>query len=41
MQVQSVAQLGVQLLLFTLGLEFSMSKLRAVRKCVRACVVCV
>jgi Kef-type K+ transport system membrane component KefB len=26
-----VAQLGVQLLLFTLGLEFSMSKLRAVR----------
>ena len=26
-----MAQLGVQLLLFTLGLEFSMSKLRAVR----------
>lgn len=30
-QVQSVAQLGVSLLLFTLGLEFSLSKLRAVR----------
>ncbi|PSC72593.1 K(+) efflux antiporter 4-like isoform A [Micractinium conductrix] len=30
-QVQSVAQLGVQLLLFTLGLEFSITKLRAVR----------
>jgi Kef-type K+ transport system membrane component KefB len=30
-QVQSVAQLGVQLLLFTLGLEFSPAKLRAVR----------
>ncbi|KAK9821251.1 hypothetical protein WJX74_001923 [Apatococcus lobatus] len=30
-QVESLAQLGVQLLLFTLGLEFSMSKLRAVR----------
>lgn len=30
-QVQSVAQLGVQLLLFSLGLEFSLSKLRAVR----------
>ncbi|KAI3427997.1 hypothetical protein D9Q98_006384 [Chlorella vulgaris] len=30
-QVQSVAQLGVQLLLFTLGLEFSLTKLRAVR----------
>jgi Kef-type K+ transport system membrane component KefB len=29
-QVQSVAQLGVQLLLFTLGLEFSVSKMRAV-----------
>ena len=26
-----MAQLGVQLLLFTLGLEFSMAKLRAVR----------
>lgn len=31
LQVQSVAQLGVQLLLFTLGLEFSLTKLRAVR----------
>ena len=30
-QVESLAQLGVQLLLFTLGLEFSMAKLRAVR----------
>lgn len=30
-QVESLAQLGVQLLLFTLGLEFSLSKLRAVR----------
>jgi Kef-type K+ transport system membrane component KefB len=30
-QVQSVSQIGVQLLLFTLGLEFSLSKLRAVR----------
>ena len=30
-QVQSVAQLGVHLLLFTLGLEFSLTKLRAVR----------
>lgn len=30
-QVQSLAQLGVQLLLFGLGLEFSLSKLRAVR----------
>ncbi|KAL4443410.1 hypothetical protein ABPG75_011147 [Micractinium tetrahymenae] len=30
-QMQSVAQLGVQLLLFTLGLEFSLTKLRAVR----------
>ncbi len=30
-QVESLAQLGVQLLLFTLGLEFSMTKLRAVR----------
>ena len=29
--MESLAQLGVQLLLFTLGLEFSMSKLRAVR----------
>ena len=31
MQVQSLAQLGVQLLLFTLGLELRASKLRAVR----------
>lgn len=31
LQVQSVAQLGVHLLLFTLGLEFSLTKLRAVR----------
>ncbi|KAK9819825.1 hypothetical protein WJX72_002802 [[Myrmecia] bisecta] len=30
-QVESLAQVGVQLLLFTLGLEFSMAKLRAVR----------
>ena len=30
-QVQSMAQLGVQLLLFTLGLEFSVAKLRVVR----------
>lgn len=30
-QVQSVSQIGVQLLLFTLGLEFNLSKLRAVR----------
>lgn len=30
-QVESLAQVGVQLLLFTLGLEFSLSKLRAVR----------
>lgn len=29
--MESLAQLGVQLLLFTLGLEFSMAKLRAVR----------
>ena len=29
--MESLAQLGVQLLLFTLGLEFSLSKLRAVR----------
>ena len=27
-QVQSVAQLGVQLLLFSLGLEFSLAKLQ-------------
>jgi predicted Kef-type K+ transport protein len=48
-QVESLAQVGVQLLLFTLGLEFSLSKLRAVRsvallgecsipvRCERAC----
>ncbi len=30
-QVESLAQVGVQLLLFTLGLEFSVAKLRAVR----------
>ena len=30
-QVESLAQVGVQLLLFTLGLEFSLQKLRAVR----------
>jgi hypothetical protein len=30
-QVESLSQVGVQLLLFTLGLEFSLSKLRAVR----------
>ncbi|KAK9833979.1 hypothetical protein WJX81_000500 [Elliptochloris bilobata] len=30
-QVESLAQMGVQLLLFTLGLEFSLSKLRVVR----------
>ncbi len=30
-QVESLAQMGVQLLLFTLGLEFSLSKLKAVR----------
>lgn len=30
-QVESLAQMGVQLLLFALGLEFSLSKLRAVR----------
>ncbi len=30
-QVESLAQVGVQLLLFTLGLEFSLAKLRAVR----------
>ncbi len=29
--MESLAQMGVQLLLFTLGLEFSMAKLRAVR----------
>lgn len=31
MQVESLAQVGVQLLLFTLGLEFSLQKLKAVR----------
>ena len=31
MQVESLAQMGVQLLLFALGLEFSLNKLRAVR----------
>ena len=30
-QVESLAQVGVQLLLFTLGLEFSLTKLKAVR----------
>ena len=30
-QMESLAQVGVQLLLFTLGLEFSLQKLRAVR----------
>lgn len=30
-QIESLAQVGVQLLLFTLGLEFSLSKLKAVR----------
>ncbi|GAB4816982.1 hypothetical protein N2152v2_004028 [Parachlorella kessleri] len=30
-QVQSIAQLGVQLLLFSLGLEFSLAKLKAMR----------
>ena len=30
-QVESLAQLGVQLLLFSLGLEFNPAKLRAVR----------
>jgi predicted Kef-type K+ transport protein len=30
-QVESLAQMGVQLLLFTLGLEFSLAKLKAVR----------
>ena len=30
-QMESLAQVGVQLLLFSLGLEFSLSKLRAVR----------
>lgn len=30
-QVESLAQMGVQLLLFTLGLEFSLTKLKAVR----------
>lgn len=30
-QVESLAQMGVQLLLFTLGLEFSLAKLRVVR----------
>ncbi len=29
--MESLAQVGVQLLLFTLGLEFSLQKLRAVR----------
>ena len=29
--MESLAQMGVQLLLFTLGLEFSLNKLRAVR----------
>ena len=29
--MESLAQVGVQLLLFTLGLEFSVAKLRAVR----------
>ena len=29
--MESLAQLGVQLLLFALGLEFSLNKLRAVR----------
>ncbi len=29
--MESLAQMGVQLLLFALGLEFSLSKLRAVR----------
>lgn len=29
--MESLAQMGVQLLLFALGLEFSVSKLRAVR----------
>ena len=36
LQVQSVAQLGVQLLLFGLGLEFSLAKLR---RCVCVCVL--
>jgi predicted Kef-type K+ transport protein len=31
-QVESLAQVGVQLLLFTLGLEFSLAKLRAVQE---------
>lgn len=31
LQVQSMAQLGVHLLLFSLGLEFSLSKLKAMR----------
>ena len=30
-QVESLAQVGVQLLLFTLGLEFSLTQLQAVR----------
>ena len=29
--MESLAQMGVQLLLFTLGLEFSLAKLKAVR----------
>lgn len=29
--MESLAQVGVQLLLFTLGLEFSLQKLKAVR----------
>ena len=29
--MESLAQMGVQLLLFTLGLEFSLAKLRVVR----------
>lgn len=45
-QVESLAQVGVQLLLFTLGLEFSLQKLKAVRSvaligvCLKHAVLC-
>ena len=41
-QVESLAQVGVQLLLFTLGLEFSLQKLKAVRSValIGVCVCC-
>ena len=38
--MESLAQVGVQLLLFSLGLEFSISKLRAVRSVALAGAPC-